>query len=186
MRKKIKRILLIIGIFGFLIFIFQGIDLVVAKDPDYPTKPIAFYITFGAGGLTDTVARSLLEATSKHLGQPFIPINKPGGGGTLGAIPVLNAKPDGYTLGQFVGGHIFLLPHLEECPYRDLSGFTFIMNYVKFIFPVIVRTDAPYKTWKEFIEWARQNPRAAKVAFPAAKSQSPQGMSMWQVEKRRE
>lgn len=184
MRKKIKRILLIIGIFGFLIFIFQGIDLVVAKDPDYPTKPIAFYITFGAGGLTDTVARSLLEATSKHLGQPFIPINKPGGGGTLGAIPVLNAKPDGYTLGQFVGGHIFLLPHLEECPYRDLSGFTFIMNYVKFIFPVIVRTDAPYKTWKEFIEWARQNPRAAKVAFPAAKSQSPQGMSMWQVEKK--
>jgi hypothetical protein len=47
------------------------------------------------------------------------------------------------------------------CPYKGLSGFTFIMNYSKYIFPIMARNDGPFKTWKEFKQWARKNPRTA-------------------------
>jgi tripartite-type tricarboxylate transporter receptor subunit TctC len=99
-------------------------------------------------------------------------------------MAVMNAKPDGYTLGAFVGTHVLVLPHMEDCPYRDLSGFSLIMNYMNYVLPVITRGDAPYKTWKEFIEWTRQNPRAVKMAFPSPRSQCPQGVAMWQVEQK--
>ena len=181
MKEKTSMIMLSIGVW---IFLFFSPDLVKAKDPDYPTKPITFYIPYAAGGSTDVAVRPLLEAVGKHLGQPIIPVSKPGGSATIGAMAVMNAKPDGYTLGAHAGAHIYTLPHMEECPYKDLSGFTFIMNYGKYIFPIIVRSDAPFKTWKEFIQWARQNPRAAKTGLVGGKVQTPQGWAMWEVEQK--
>ena len=184
MKEKMERILIIIGICGFWIFMFQGIDLAEAKDPDYPTKPVTFYIGYVAGGNTDVASRALTEATSKYLGQPFIPVNKTGAGGALAALSVMNGKSDGYTLGINMASSVLIMPHTEECPYKDLSGFTLIMNCGKYTFPLIVRSDAPWKTWKEFIEWARQNPRAAKIGTTAARSMSPMGISMWKAEQK--
>lgn len=77
MSKNVKRILVIIVVLGLWISVVQSIGLVEAKDPDYPTKPINFYIAFSAGGTIDVVVRPLLETTGKYLGQPFVPINKP-------------------------------------------------------------------------------------------------------------
>ena len=156
MKKQIKRILLIVGMLGSLLFLFRSFDLAFAKDPDYPTKPITVFITMGGGGTTDLAIRAFIEAASKHLGQPFVPINRAGAGGSLAATAVLNAKPDGYTLGNINAGVGFTLPFTELAPYKDLSGFTFIMNFGKLIYPLMVRSDAPWKTWKELIEWAKK------------------------------
>ena len=49
MKKKARKMLVVMGLIGSLIFLFQSIDSVSAKDPDYPTKPITCYIAFGAG-----------------------------------------------------------------------------------------------------------------------------------------
>ena len=183
MREKGKKTL-IIGIFGLWFFLVQGIGLVEAKDPDYPTKPITFYIAFEAGGTIDSVIRPLLETTGKYLGQPFIPVNKPGSAGVLAAMAVMNAKPDGYTLGSCTSSAVYVMPHMKECPYKDLSGFTFIMNFSEHVLPLIVRGDSPHKTWKEFIEWARKNPRAAKIGTPGGKSQSTPAMAVWEAEQK--
>jgi len=183
MKKETKKILVIIGVMGWLGFLFQSIDLAMAKDPDYPTKPITFYINF-AGGSTDISCRALLEATSKYLGQPLIPVIKTGGAGTVGAMAVMSAKPDGYTLGVCQSGTLTILPHTEECPYKDLSGFTLIANFGKQIYPLTVRSDAPWNTWKEFIEWARKNPRAAKIGTSGARSTQTPSMAMWVAEQR--
>jgi len=76
-------------------------------------------------------------------------------------------------------------PHLEDSPYKDLSGFTFICNYGKFLLPVMVRADAPFKTWKEFIAWAKKNPkRSAKVGVLGSRTQSPSAMVMWEAEQK--
>jgi len=184
MEKKTKKILIIIGIFGLCGFLLQNTHLAWGKDPDYPTKPITFYIPYAPGGMTDVAVRPLLEAVSKHLGQPIIPVNKPGGGATIGAMAVMNAKPDGYTLGACAGTQALVLPHTGESPYRDLKGFNFIMNFSRYIMPVSVRSDAPYKTWKEFIEWAKQNPRATKIGIPGSRSGTPQGIALWEFEQR--
>lgn len=184
MGKEIRMILIVIGILGVCILLFQGIDLAQAKDPDYPIKPVSLNIHIGPGSAADTTVRVLIEGANKYFGQPFIPINKPGGGGIVSAMSVMSAKPDGYTLGTFAGSAIFIFPHSEECPYKDLSGFTLIVNYGRFLFPVFVRDDAPWKTWGEFIEWARRNPRGAKIGTTSARSMAPMGIALWVAEQK--
>ncbi len=155
-----------------------------AKDPDYPTKPITFYITMGAGGTTDIAARSFIQVAAKHLGQPFVPVNKPGAGGSHAAMAIMTAKPDGYTMGVASPSTVFLGPFADNAPYKDLSGFTFIVNYGNFVYPLLVQNNAAWKTWQEFIEWARKNPKAAKIAITGARSVGTQGNIFWQIEKR--
>lgn len=97
----------------------------------------------------------------------------------------MNAKPDGYTLGSCTSSAMYVMPHAAECPYKDLSGFTFIVNFSSHVLPVIVRSDAPFKTWKEFINWAKQKPkRAAKIGAPGGRSQNPNAMVLWEVEQK--
>jgi tripartite-type tricarboxylate transporter receptor subunit TctC len=182
MKGHMKGALIIIVILGAWIFLSQGMGFSEVKDPDYPTKSISFIIPWPAGGGTDTVTRPLIEAAGKFLGQPMIPINKVGGASIVGSVAVMNAKPDGYTLGVGIASSILIIPHTEGCPYKDLNGFTLMMNYTKYIFPLVVRNDAPWKTWKEFIEWARQNPGAAKIGITGGRSQSPMGIALWQAE----
>jgi tripartite-type tricarboxylate transporter receptor subunit TctC len=184
MKKEMEKILVILGALGFCILLFQSISLAEAKDPDYPTKPITYYIPFGVGGGSDLSSRAIMEAAAKHLGQPFVPINRAGAGGALAATAVLNAKPDGYTLGGAPAGAAFTVPFADSAPYKDLSVFTFILNYGKFIYPLMVRTDAPWKTWKELMGWARKNPRGVKIGITGSKEVAVQGYTLMNIEKR--
>ncbi len=184
MKGKTRKMLAVIGLIGLFIFLFQSNDFVEAKDPDYPTKPITFYIGFGAGGATDLSSRAFVEAASRHLGQPFIPINKSGAGGILTVTAVMGAKPDGYTLGSTSAGTAFTIPFIDSPPYKDLSGFTFISNFSSYIYPLMVRADAPWKTWKELIEWAKKNPRGVKVGITGSKENTVQGYTLMNIERR--
>jgi len=181
MGKRVSRI--IIGILGFSVLLFQAFAA-GAKDPDYPTKPITLYIAWGAGGNTDVATRALIQAASKYLGQPIIPINKPGAGGVIGAMAVMNAQPDGYTLGGYTSSAVLLIPHTKESPYQDISGFTLIMNYGKYIYPLIVRADAPWKNWNELIQWAKLHPKGVSVGITGARSMSPMGIALWTSEQK--
>jgi tripartite-type tricarboxylate transporter receptor subunit TctC len=185
MKKGLKKILVIlIGIIGLCFFPLQTSDLANAKDPEYPTKPITCYIAFGAGGTTDLTSRAFVGAAAKYIGQPFIPVNRPGAGGTLMGMAVLNSKPDGYTVGTITASSAFMAPFGDDSPYKDLRGFSMLVNFGFFSYPLLVRADAPWKTWQEFIEWARKNPRAAKVSLTGAKSTASQALVLWQVEQR--
>lgn len=184
MNREVKRILVIIGLLGLWIFLVQNIDLARAKDPEYPTKPIDFIISMSPGGTSDISARALANAASKHLGQPFIPINKTGGGGTIGAMVIMNAKPDGYTLGPITISPAFVSPFSEGAPYKDLTGFTWIMNYGSPTLLLAVKGDAPWRSWKELIEWARKNPRALKIGITGAKKADYKGLTLSQIEKK--
>jgi tripartite-type tricarboxylate transporter receptor subunit TctC len=182
--KKGKELLVITGLVGLGVFLVFLNDLAVAKDPDYPTKPINFYIGYTAGGATDLSARAFSEAAGKYLGQQFVPINKTGGGGSLAAMAAMTAKPDGYTLcGGFATSTACVVPLSKDAPYKDLSGFTLIANYGTFAYPLIVKADAPWKTWKEFIEWAKKNPKAAKVGLSGALSVDVKGLYLWRIAK---
>jgi tripartite-type tricarboxylate transporter receptor subunit TctC len=169
---------------GVLILLLLNIHSLGAKEPDYPTKPVTFIISFGAGGTADLSGRAFAEAAGKYLGQPFIPVNKPGAGGVLAATAVMNAKPDGYTLGTILTSAAFVAPFSGEAPYKDLENFAMMANYGNNVYPMMVRSDAPWKNWKEFIEWAKKNPRAGKIAITGARAVASQGLVLWQVEKR--
>lgn len=184
MTRQGRRLWVIWGLIGCFLFLWVNLDLAAAKDPDYPVKPIDVYIGVGAGGPTDTCTRTLLHAAGKILGQSFVPIQKLGAGGAIMATTVMNAKPDGYTLGAMTTSPVQVIPYTEGSPYKDLSGFTFIMNYGAYVYPLISRSDSPWKNWKEFIEWARKNPKGAKIGLTAAKTADYKGLVLWQIEQR--
>ena len=185
MKEQARKIFVIMmGVLGLYFFLFESADLVSTKDPDFPTKPITLYIQFGAGGTMDLAGRAFSAAAGKYIGQSFVPVNKPGAGGTIASMAVMTAKPDGYTLGVVAASSAFVAPFSGEAPYKDLTGFTMIMNFGYYVYPLIVRADAPWKTWQEFVEWARKNPRGAKIGITGARTVASQGLVLWQVEKR--
>ncbi len=174
------------GVIVLLAILFQNVDLAGAKDPDYPSKPITLYIQFGAGGTADICGRAFGDAFGKYLGQPLIPVNRPGAGGTHAAMAVTTAKPDGYTLGIVTASNAFVAPFSGEAPYKDLTGFTMVGNFGHYTYVLMVRADAPWKTWKEFVEWSRKNPRGAKIGNVGAKLSTSLGLVTGQVEVREE
>ena len=68
-----------------------------AQSP-YPSRPVRLVVAFGAGGIADTIARTLSSRLSDRLGQQVIVDNRPGAAGALGAKIVSAAQPDGHTL----------------------------------------------------------------------------------------
>lgn len=135
----------------------------------YPTKPITMVCGWGAGGATDISLRGISEAVSKILGQPVVVVNKAGGGSAVQLTFLKTQKPDGYTLGTMAGGGI-LGQHLHKANYDVTKDFTPIMLYGIFSHGVTVHSNAPWKTFKELVDYAKANPKKIKYTTPGAGS----------------
>ena len=132
----------------------------------YPERPITLICPWPAGGNTDIAMRALADAAAKQLGRRLIIENKPGAGGALGVQSMAaGAKPDGYTLAQIPLG-VFRLPHMVKTAFNPLTDLTWILNVAGYEFGVSVRTDAPWKTWDEFISYSKANPGKVSFASP--------------------
>ena len=128
----------------------------------FPSKPITLIIPWTAGGSSDGVMRAFAESLSHVLGVAVIPENKPGAGGTLGAAAMLNARPDGYTITQLPLG-IYRLPHMQKMALDPVKDLTHIVCLTGYTFGLVTTTDAPYKTLKELVAYAKANP--GKVSY---------------------
>lgn len=73
--------------------------LPASAQDDWPQRPVTIIAPAGAGGGTDAVARLLAVGLEERLGQPFNVVNQGQGGGVVGFNTIMNAEPDGYTLG---------------------------------------------------------------------------------------
>jgi tripartite-type tricarboxylate transporter receptor subunit TctC len=154
--------------------VFIGLLLFLRVTPavasEFPTKPITFICPWPAGGGTDVSMRVLSDVASKVLGQPVIVDNKPGGSGTVGvAAMAATAKPDGYTIGQ-TSVTVFRYPHMFKVSYDPLKDFTYIIQITGWTLGVVVKNDAPWKTWNDFIAYAKANPGKVIYASPGAGS----------------
>jgi tripartite-type tricarboxylate transporter receptor subunit TctC len=138
-----------------------------AAAQQFPTKPVTLIVPWPAGGPTDICMRSLAEATAKYLGQQVIVENKPGAAGTLGAGAMLNTKPDGYTVTQ-IPLSVFRVPHIEKTPFDPLTDLTYIARVSGYTFGVVVRAEAPWKTWNDFVAFAKANPNKVTYGTPGA------------------
>src|SRR5262245_16763179 len=133
-----------------------------AAGQTFPAKPVTMVVPWPAGGSTDICMRALAEATAKYLGQSIVVENRPGAGGTLGAVALTNARPDGYTISQ-IPLTVFRLPHLNRTPFDPMTDITYLIGLSGYTFGVVVRSDAPWKSWEEFIAYAKANPD--KISF---------------------
>ena len=129
----------------------------------YPEKPITIIVPAGAGGSTDIVARTMAEAMKKQLPQPFIVLNRPGGGGGLGVVEVVRAKPDGYTLGVASNSSL-VFPLIQDLAYKSSADFQPIIGACETPLVITVNAKSPWKTLDEFVAAAKANPGKLKVA----------------------
>ncbi len=125
---------------------------------DYPNKPITFVVPLGAGGMTDVTARLLAEKMKVILGQPIMVANKPGGTGIVGVNFALGQKEDGYTVIVAPLNESLTSAYFQGSEPFDLKNFTFIGGYMPQQRVLFTTPDKPYKTFAEFIAYAKQHP----------------------------
>lgn len=133
----------------------------------FPNKAITLICPWPVGGSSDLVLRSFAEAAGKQLGQPVVIENRPGASGTMGAAALVAARPDGYILTQ-TPITVFRLPHLQKVAFDPLKDITYIIGLTGYTFGVVVRADAPWKTFKEFLDHAKANPGQVSYGTPGA------------------
>ena len=127
----------------------------------YPSKPINLWVGWGAGSGTDISQRAIATAASKILKQPVVVSNVTGGGGTLVMGRLKTEAPNGYTLATTASAVLSRSPHVQPVPYNakePLKDFTPIMSYSVYLTALAVRSDSPWKTFEDFIAYAKANP----------------------------
>lgn len=128
---------------------------------DYPSKPINFLIPFGAGGAADVMGRALAAGAEKAIGQPFVPINRPGAGGGIMYTALKASKADGYTVG-WNSTSILTSTNIGNVPFK-YTAFDNVCRIGITTMPIAVLSSSPWKTYKEFVEYAKQNPSKIKI-----------------------
>jgi tripartite-type tricarboxylate transporter receptor subunit TctC len=150
-----------------------------ARSADFPTKPITLICPWPPGGATDVFLRVFAESAGKYLGQPVVVENKPGGGGTVGpAAMAATAKADGYTVAQ-ISLPVFRYQHMMKVDYDALKDFTYIVGLTGYIFGVVVKADAPWKTFEELIAFAKANP--GKIIYGSPGTGTTQNITMERI-----
>jgi len=125
---------------------------------DFPSKPISLIMVQPAGGSGDLNARLIARLAEKHLGQPVVVINRPGGSGTVGTAAIAAAKPDGYTIGTLGNSPMVMVPHTTKLSYHPLKDFEPVLQFGVNNWAISIRYDSPLQTLKDVVEHARQNP----------------------------
>lgn len=125
----------------------------------YPERPVTIVVPYPPGGTTDLLARLVSMKLTKSLGQTFVVENKPGAGGQIGTLAVARAKPDGYTLIMgTINTHGINAAMYKKLSYRTIEDFAPVIIVADTPNVMIANKDAPFKTFEEFIAYAKKNP----------------------------
>lgn len=145
------------GILATLAFSLVMAGAPVTAQEKFPSRPIEIIVPTPPGGGTDITARMLAELVEPMLGQKVVVVNKGGAGGALGMTAVVQAKPDGYTLGGLWNAPLTMTPHAQAVPY-SLQDYVAISLADTAPALLCTKPDFPANTGKEFIEVIRANP----------------------------
>jgi tripartite-type tricarboxylate transporter receptor subunit TctC len=164
---------------GIELFVFVAIALICGASPAgaqaYPSRPINMIVPFPPGGNTDIMARALQNELSRKLGQALVIVNKGGAAGTLGMIELARAAPDGYTIALTPNNPLTAQPHVQKLPYGiDSFRYVCLTYYAPYV--LIAGPRAPFKTFEEFVSFAKAKPENLVYGHPGVASQPHLGM----------
>lgn len=132
-----------------------------APSVDYPTKDLNGWITYGAGGGTDSASRSLAGDMGQYLGHTIVMDNMTGASGAVAAQYVLNQPADGYNiLFGSEGVHSFQFMDVADIGIDDFKT-VFISCFT--VGTLVVPADSPYNTYQEFVDAALASPGTIRL-----------------------
>ena len=132
------------------------------KTVDFPgSKQISLIVPYSAGGASDTTARIFASELEKSLGATIVVSNVTGASGAIGLEQVRNSNPDGYTIAYMPVESTML----RALGFTDLStdDFKFIGRAMTIPAAVTVRADAPWDTFEDFVNYAKEHPGEVQV-----------------------
>jgi tripartite-type tricarboxylate transporter receptor subunit TctC len=146
-------------------------DAKKAKAEPYPAgKPIEMTTLFGAASASTQTARVLADGMAKVLGAPVPIVDKPGAGGAVGYMFMSQQKPDGYSI-VWSSNSISTTFHNGQLPF-DYKNFEHVARVTIENPALAVKSDSPWKTLKELIEYAKANPEKVRVGNSGQGSQT--------------
>jgi tripartite-type tricarboxylate transporter receptor subunit TctC len=131
----------------------------------FPTKPVTLIVPFKAGSAPDTTFRVLAELAEKDLGQKIVILNRPGPGGTIGVSEVVQATPDGHTIGMAALAVVALQPAFQDLPYKGADDMTLVAQAGEAPTALAVNANAPWRTLDELLAEARKRPGQISVGL---------------------
>jgi tripartite-type tricarboxylate transporter receptor subunit TctC len=147
---------------------------------NFPSKPIKIIAPFAAGGLADTLARTLSDKLTRAFNQPVIVENKMGAGGNVGADAVARAEADGYTLMMSSAGILtinqFLYPSMS---FDANTAFAPIALVADMPMILVVRKDLPARNLSEFLSLAKSTPGGLFYGSPGNGTTGHLGMELF-------
>jgi tripartite-type tricarboxylate transporter receptor subunit TctC len=144
-----------------LLVVLTLFSLAAAAQDAYPSRPITMIVPFPPGGVADIVGRPLAATMEKTLRQPVVVVNRTGAGGAVGMAAAAKSAPDGYTLLMGLSS-ISIFPVSDringKTPAYELKEFAPIALVTADPTVLVVRTDSPYRTLKDFVDAAKARP----------------------------
>ena len=138
-----------------------------ASAQNYPSQRITIVVPFGAGSVTDILARIVADELGKRWSQQVVVENRPGLAGTAA---VAKAAPDGYTLMVTSNGHTVSGLVTKDPPFDPVKDFAGITRLASAPLYLIAHPDVPAKTVKEVIDLAKAQPGKLNFSSPGLAS----------------
>jgi tripartite-type tricarboxylate transporter receptor subunit TctC len=134
-----------------------------AAAPAYPAKPVEIVCPYTPGSSMDIMTRLIADVGSRYMGQPIVVLNKAGAGGSIAAADIISARADGYKLVTLANLFFASTIRTQKIPF-DPGDIVPVANFMEYKLGMMVRTDAPWKTFNELLDYAKKNPGKLKWA----------------------
>ena len=139
------------------------IGLSASAAPKFPEKPINYIICFNPGGESDLTARLQQPFLEEVLGVKVVISYKIGGGGSVGWSELVRSKPDGYTIAGDNLPHTILQPLQRGDAGYKTEDLKRVYCFESTPNALVVRKESPFKTLKDFTEYAKAHPEVVTV-----------------------
>jgi tripartite-type tricarboxylate transporter receptor subunit TctC len=137
------------------------VGIASASAQSYPNRPITMIVPYPPGGLTDAIARVIVEGMRKPLGQNVVIENIGGAGGTIGSHRAVRAMPDGYTILLGIWNTHVAVGALFKLEYDIVNDFQPLAFMSDAPLLLAAHKDVPVSNFKELVEWLKANPDKA-------------------------
>lgn len=135
--------------------------LAAGAHAEWPDRPIRMVIGFAPGGASDIAFKMVQDELSKKLGQPVVPIYKPGANGNIANQAVATAEPDGYTALWANVGPLAINTYLYKGVQVDPGkAFVPVTQLTDSPLVVVVPKDSPYQTMADLIKAIKADKQA--------------------------